>query len=96
MRCAFRYSDRLEGDEGWDNEYDGESSVNTWEKQMYRAPYYKGNIGDTWYANWRSISQLHDAHPEIKDEMLLLEADEILYPERNRNFLREMRQSVNC
>ncbi len=85
----FRYSDQFEGDEGWDNDYDGESSVNTWLKKMYRAPYYKGNIGDTWYANWRSIAQIHDEHPEIKDEMLLLEADEILYPERNRNYLRE-------
>lgn len=85
----FRSSDRYEGDEGWDNDYDGESSVNTWVKKMYRAPYVKGAVGDTWYANMRDVGQRKKAHPEIREDMLLLEADEIEHPSRNRNYLRE-------
>ncbi|MCC8103698.1 MAG: hypothetical protein LIP11_16095 [Clostridiales bacterium] len=99
----FRYSDRYEDDDDWDNDYDGESSVNTWVKKMYRGPYRKGAVGDTWYANRRDTRQLYTVKsnkeksdkamldkgkPELKEDMLLLEADEIIHPERKRNFLR--------
>ncbi len=85
----FRFPEVDDADEYWDDDYDGTVSFKSWLKQKYSHTRLNQSICDTWFGGQMGLKQFRERHPNVTDDMFLLDVNEEAGFDRGYNQLSE-------